>query len=134
MSKLFTERVPFKPFEYPDYYNEGWLKQMQAFWLHTEIPMQGDIKDWNENFDKYVVGAIWDSLRSTGEFRIMILSDHATPVAIRTHTSDPAPFVMAGKNVAHNGFDVFSEKNASLSKLKFRSGALLTEDFIKGAY
>ena len=45
---LFKERIPYKPFEYPEYYNEGWLKQAQAFWLHTEIPMQGDIKDWNE--------------------------------------------------------------------------------------
>jgi ribonucleoside-diphosphate reductase beta chain len=48
MSNLFTERIAYKPFEYPDYYTEGWLKQMQAFWLHTEIPMQGDVKDWNE--------------------------------------------------------------------------------------
>ena len=45
---IFTERIPYKPFEYPDYYTEGWLKQAQAFWLHTEIPMQGDVKDWNE--------------------------------------------------------------------------------------
>ena len=45
---LFTERIPYKPFEYPEYYNEGWLKQAQAFWLHTEIPMSGDVKDWNE--------------------------------------------------------------------------------------
>ena len=27
MTQLFTERVPFKPFEYPIYYTEGWLKQ-----------------------------------------------------------------------------------------------------------
>ena len=61
MSKLFTERVPFKPFEFPEYYTEGWLKQAQAFWLHTEIPMQGDIKDWNENLtesEKHLVGNI----------------------------------------------------------------------------
>ena len=45
---LFDERIAYKPFEYPDYYTEGWLKQAQAFWLHTEIPMQGDIKDWKE--------------------------------------------------------------------------------------
>ena len=45
---LFDERVAYKPFEYPEYYNEGWLKQAQAFWLHTEIPMSGDLKDWNE--------------------------------------------------------------------------------------
>jgi ribonucleoside-diphosphate reductase beta chain len=49
---LFDERIPFKPFEYPVYYNEGWLKQAQAFWLHTEIPMQGDVKDWNERLTK----------------------------------------------------------------------------------
>jgi len=61
MKQLFTERVPFKPFEYPQYYTEGWLKQAQAFWLHTEIPMQGDLKDWNENLDeseKHLVGNI----------------------------------------------------------------------------
>ena len=46
---LFTERIAFKPFEYPEYYTEGWLKQAQAFWLHTEISMQGDVKDWKEN-------------------------------------------------------------------------------------
>lgn len=58
---LFDNRVPFKPFEYPEYYTEGWLKQAQAFWLHTEIPMQGDIKDWNENLsvsEKNLVGNI----------------------------------------------------------------------------
>ena len=49
---LFKERIPYKPFEYPEYYNDGWLKQAQAFWLHTEIPMQGDIKDWNEKLTK----------------------------------------------------------------------------------
>ena len=61
MSKLFQERIPFKPFEYPIYYNEGWLKQAQAFWLHTEIPMQMDVKDWNETLtpeEKNLVGNI----------------------------------------------------------------------------
>jgi ribonucleoside-diphosphate reductase beta chain len=61
MSKLFQERIPFKPFEYPIYYTEGWLKQAQAFWLHTEIPMQGDVKDWNERLtpaEKNLVGNI----------------------------------------------------------------------------
>ena len=52
MSKLFTERIPYKPFEFPVYYEEGWLKQAQAFWLHTEISMQGDVKDWNEHLTK----------------------------------------------------------------------------------
>jgi ribonucleoside-diphosphate reductase beta chain len=58
---LFDERIPYKPFEYPVYYTEGWLKQAQAFWLHTEIPMSGDVKDWNEKLtesEKNLVGNI----------------------------------------------------------------------------
>ena len=58
---LFDIRIPYKPFEYPDYYTEGWLKQAQAFWLHTEIPMSGDVKDWNEKLtdeEKSLVGNI----------------------------------------------------------------------------
>ena len=58
---LFKERIAYKPFEYPEYYTEGWLKQAQAFWLHTEIPMSGDVKDWNENLtpeEKNLVGNI----------------------------------------------------------------------------
>jgi ribonucleoside-diphosphate reductase beta chain len=58
---LFTPRIPYKPFEYPEYYTEGWLKQAQAFWLHTEIPMSGDVKDWNESLtreEKNLVGNI----------------------------------------------------------------------------
>jgi len=58
---LFDMRIPYKPFEYPEYYTEGWLKQAQAFWLHTEIPMSGDVKDWNESLtmkEKNLVGNI----------------------------------------------------------------------------
>ena len=58
---LFKQRIPYKPFEYPEYYTDGWLKQAQAFWLHTEIPMSGDVKDWNEKLndkEKNLVGNI----------------------------------------------------------------------------
>jgi ribonucleoside-diphosphate reductase beta chain len=58
---LFDKRIEYKPFEYPDYYNEGWLKQAQAMWLHTEISMSGDLKDWNEKLnekEKNLVGNI----------------------------------------------------------------------------
>jgi len=58
---IFKERIEYKPFEYPEYYTEGWLPQAQAFWLHTEIPMQSDIKDWKENLmphERNLVGNI----------------------------------------------------------------------------
>ena len=63
---LFDKRIPYKPFEYPEYYTKGWLKQAQAFWLHTEIPMSGDVKDWNEKLndkEKNLVGNIYSNWR-----------------------------------------------------------------------
>lgn len=58
---LFDKRIAYKPFEYPVYFTEGWMKQAQAFWLHTEISMSGDVKDWNEKLtpeEKSLVGNI----------------------------------------------------------------------------
>ena len=65
---LFDTRIAYKPFEYPVYYTEGWLKQAQAFWLHTEISMQGDIKDWHEKLtpaEKNLVGNILSGFAPT---------------------------------------------------------------------
>jgi len=42
---LADERSYFKPFNYPWAY-EYWLKHEQAHWLHTEVPMIEDVKDW----------------------------------------------------------------------------------------
>jgi ribonucleoside-diphosphate reductase beta chain len=43
--KLTDERHNFKPFHYPWAY-DAWLKHEQAHWLHTEVPMIEDVKDW----------------------------------------------------------------------------------------
>ena len=43
--RLTEERESFKPFNYPWAY-EDWLKHEQAHWLHTEVPMLEDVKDW----------------------------------------------------------------------------------------
>ena len=43
--KLTDERNSFKPFHYPWAY-DAWLKHEQAHWLHTEVPMAEDVKDW----------------------------------------------------------------------------------------
>ena len=57
---LLEERVVYKPFEYPKAF-DYWLKQQQAHWLHTEVPMAQDVTDWKSNMkshEKNVVGQI----------------------------------------------------------------------------
>jgi ribonucleoside-diphosphate reductase beta chain len=45
--KLTDDRNSFKPFYYPWAY-EAWLKHEQSHWLHTEVPMIEDVKDWKK--------------------------------------------------------------------------------------
>ena len=42
---LKDERTYYKPFNYPWAY-DAWLKHEQSHWLHTEVPMNEDVKDW----------------------------------------------------------------------------------------
>ena len=48
---LNDEREYFKPFNYPWAY-DMWLKHEQGHWLHTEVPMIEDIKDWKNRLSK----------------------------------------------------------------------------------
>mgnify|MGYP003347774099 FL=1 len=50
-SRLTDERNSFKPFNYPWAY-DAWLKHEQSHWLHTEVPMLEDVKDWKKNLTK----------------------------------------------------------------------------------
>jgi len=45
--KLNEGREYFKPFNYPWAY-DSWLKHEQSHWLHTEVPMLEDVKDWKK--------------------------------------------------------------------------------------
>jgi ribonucleoside-diphosphate reductase beta chain len=45
--KVTDDRSYFKPFNYPWAYN-AWLKHEQSHWLHTEVPMLEDVKDWKK--------------------------------------------------------------------------------------
>lgn len=50
-ARLTEERHYFKPFNYPWAY-EAWLKHEQSHWLHTEVPMAEDVKDWKDRLTK----------------------------------------------------------------------------------
>jgi ribonucleoside-diphosphate reductase beta chain len=50
-SRMTDERSYFKPFNYPWAY-DAWLKHEQSHWLHTEVPMLEDVKDWKKKLSK----------------------------------------------------------------------------------
>ena len=86
-----------------------------------------------EKFDSHIVGSFLKHFQQTrDDFRILVLPDHATPLSVRTHVSDPVCFVLSGKGVEHNGFSQMSEKLSKDSKVKFSTGVELVEFFFKG--
>jgi ribonucleoside-diphosphate reductase beta chain len=44
-TRITDNRDAFKPFNYPWAYDD-WLKHEQSHWMHTEVPMLEDVKDW----------------------------------------------------------------------------------------
>lgn len=82
------------------------LKRGQDFvYLHIESPdeagHQGSLekKIWAiEQIDKHVLGLIYSKLEEFDNIRILLLPDHPTPLSVRTHTSDPVPFMLFDKN------------------------------------
>ncbi len=46
-TSLTEDRNSFKPFYYPWAF-DAWLKHEQSHWLHTEVPMLEDVKDWKK--------------------------------------------------------------------------------------
>jgi ribonucleoside-diphosphate reductase beta chain len=66
-TNLLKERIIYKPFEYPKAF-DYWLKQQQAHWIHTEVPMMSDINDWKQNLnktEKNIIGSILKGFAQT---------------------------------------------------------------------
>jgi len=64
---ITKERIVYKPFEYPTAF-DYWLKQQQAHWIHTEVPMMSDINDWKQNLtetEKNIIGSILKGFAQT---------------------------------------------------------------------
>ncbi len=44
------------------------------------------------------MGPLLERLPALDDFRLLITSDHATPVTLRTHTPDPVPFALCTRD------------------------------------
>jgi 2,3-bisphosphoglycerate-independent phosphoglycerate mutase len=47
-----------------------------------------------ENWDRRILGPLVDGLDGLGDWRLLLLPDHATPLVLKTHTSDPVPYLL----------------------------------------
>ncbi|MGA9098803.1 MAG: cofactor-independent phosphoglycerate mutase [Methanotrichaceae archaeon] len=117
------------------------LKQQDFVYLHIEAPdeagHEGDLEQKIraiELFDQRVVGPMIQGLKSSGEdWRVLLLPDHATPIAIKTHTRDPVPFAIMGKGIKPDGVQSFDEETAKRGGFGLIEATELIETMVKGS-
>ncbi len=107
--------------------------------LHVEAPdeasHQGNIVEKIqaiEAFDEKVVGPVLEGLRVHDDYRVLVVSDHLTPLVKRTHSNEPTLFAWAGKSELESpaASSVFNEVAAGESGLIFEQGHTLIEAFL----
>ena len=117
------------------------LRSRDFVYLHVEAPDEaahgGNLQDKIEaieRFDADVVGTVLDGLGQFGDYRVLLLPDHPTPVSKMTHTSDPVPFVLfgSGGEFPANGANDYCEASALASGCKFEHGHRLMEAMVRG--
>jgi 2,3-bisphosphoglycerate-independent phosphoglycerate mutase len=96
------------------------LQRLDFVYLHIEAPDEaghgGDTElkvKAIELFDERVVCPVMSGLEKSGhDWRILLLPDHATPIAIKTHSCDPVPFAIMGQGIEPDGVERFDEQAA----------------------
>lgn len=81
-----------------------------------------------ENLDARIVGPIAEGLKEAGEdFRMVILPDHPTPIALRTHTADDVPYLLYDSRAEHAGNRHYNEREAAESGRLIKEGHRLID-------
>ncbi len=80
-----------------------------------------------------MLGLLLEGLPRFGDYKVMVLPDHPTPLSIMTHTDKPVPFIIytSGRD-NQNANGMYDEEAAAESGLAFPEGHKLMDYFIRG--
>lgn len=75
-----------------------------------------------EAIDKHIVGPVHDALKSYGDYRILVMPDHPTPVSTKKHSHGWVPFAACGTGIDKDLASTYDEVAAEQSSKKFIDG------------
>lgn len=117
------------------------LETVDLAYIHIEAPDEaGHSGNYNdkikaiEDIDALVVGTILRGIRAFGEYKILLLPDHATPIEVKTHTPEPVPFAIYDSRIKRkNEGATFDETIKDRDDIVvIEEGYKLMDYFIKG--
>ncbi len=122
---------------------EAALKELQNgkdfVYIHIEAPDECGHRFEIENkvrsielIDELVVGVLLEGLAAYDDFSLMVLPDHPTPLSLRTHTSDPVPYVIYRKRSEKpSGVAGYDEFQAQETGVYVEEGHKLMDRFLQ---
>ena len=100
-----------------------------------ECGHQGDAKNKKlsvELIDKKVVGPLRKELERLGvDYKMLILPDHPTPIKLKTHVSDPVPYVIYDSTKEEGKGLLYNEENGRKTGVYIEDGFTLMDRFLK---
>ncbi|MBE6631834.1 MAG: cofactor-independent phosphoglycerate mutase [Ruminococcaceae bacterium] len=99
---------------------DAFKRGKELVYVHVEGPDECGHRAETENkvtaiekISELILKPVYEYLKDCGEdFKIMVLPDHPTPVAIRTHTISPVPFMIYNSSKSYDGVEHFTELTA----------------------
>ena len=84
-----------------------------------------------EDTDRLVVGTLLEGLKKRGEpYAIMVVCDHPTSTALKTHIAEPVPFAIYRTNGPKGSAVSYNESAVKASTLRFEEGFQLMRHFL----
>ncbi len=85
-----------------------------------------------ETIDSVVVKFLNDELTKRGvDFKMLIMPDHPTPISLRTHVSDPVPYIIYNSTKADGGSGLtYTEENGKRTGIYIEKGYTLMDRFL----
>ena len=107
-------------------------------YIHVEAPdemgHQGELNHKIQSIadlDRRLIGPVKQALEEAGEdFRMLVLPDHPTPLRIRTHSSDPVPYVLYDSTRQQRKIAHYTEAEARATGIFEPQGCRLMEKFL----
>lgn len=92
---------------------EGKVRSIELIDEKILVPLLGALNDADENY------------------RILLLPDHPTPLALKTHVSDPVPYVLFdSKKMTESGIETYTEETAKSTGVYFEKGYMLLKKLL----
>ncbi len=116
------------------------LEKHDLVFIHVEATDEaghmGDVKakiQALEDFDEKVVGTVLKGMAQRDDYRILLMPDHPTACALKTHVSEPVPFVLYSPQTPRdNGAVGYNEKDAAKTGIVAKQAYRLMESLIEG--